>query len=64
MIWVNPYIVQTPSPPQNWPKGERFNFFNKGRDRKKGWDGVIGGRKKTYKTFSISLKETQTLKAY
>ena len=36
-------------------------FFNKGRDRKKAWDGVI---KKIYKTFSFSLKETQTLKAY
>ena len=44
-------------------------FFNKGRDRKKVWDGVIrgggaGGLKKIYKTFSISLKETETLKAY
>ena len=43
-----------------------FNFFfDKRRDRKKGWDGVIRGRiKKIYKTFSISQKETQSFKAY
>ena len=49
-------------------KGGGFNFFNKGRNIKKGWDGVIrgggGGVKKMYKTFLISLKETQTFKAY
>ena len=41
-------------------------FFNKGRDRKKRWDGVImgGGIKKIYKTFAISLKETQTFKTH
>ena len=46
--------------------GERVQFFlNKGRDRKMGWDGIIrDGIKKIYKTFSISLKETQTFKAY
>ena len=53
---------------QNWAKGEGFNFFNKGKDSKKGWDGVIKGRgegiKKICKTFSISLKDTQTFKAY
>ena len=44
-----------------------FIFFNKGRNRNKGWDGIIrggGGIKKIYKTFSISLKETQTFRAY
>ena len=47
-------------------KGGIQFFFNKGRDRKKGRDGVIrgGGIKKIYKTFLISLKETQTFKAY
>ena len=46
--------------------GDSIFFFNKGRDRKKGWDGVIRGEgvKKIYKTFSISLKETQSFKAY
>ena len=58
---------QTNGLSQNWPKGGKSNFlFNKGRDRKKGWDGVKkgGGIKNIYKTFSISLKETQTSKAY
>ena len=45
--------------------GFNFFFFNKERDRKKGWDGAIMvGIKKIYKTFSNFLKETQTLKAY
>ena len=40
-------------------RGDSMFFFNKGRD------GVIrGGIKKIYETFSISLKETQTFKAY
>ena len=40
-------------------RGDSMLFFNKGRD------GVIrGGIKKIYETFSISLKETQTFKAY
>ena len=52
-----------------------FNFdLIRERIEKRGWDGVIrmkrgvggrgGGIKKIYKTFSISIKETQTFKAY
>ena len=44
--------------------GNSIFFLNKGRDRKKGWDGVIRGGGEIKKIYKTSLKETQTLKAY
>ena len=73
---IMPYHSSTPPPsfffkggnglPQNWAKGGIEFFLNKGKDRKRGWVGVIrgGGMKKIYKIFSISSNETQTFKAY
>ena len=40
-----PFLKEGDGLSQNWPKGGGgFNFiFNKGRDKKKGWDGLIRG---------------------
>ena len=55
----NPHSSNIVQLSQNWPKGGGgFKFFliRQGRDRKKGWDGIIRGDKENLQNFFNFLK--------